>query len=80
MLIGGTNLVVSDRGFPGIVLRFVAKAIARDGCAVEVDAGDHGVWLATSAHNPDRLDEARLVRGLCHQFGWPANPEPRVLA
>ena len=36
---GGTNLVVADEGFGGIVLRYVAHTIARDGTAVIADAG-----------------------------------------
>jgi len=36
---GGTNLIVSDQGFRGIVLRFTADGIASQGSAVEADAG-----------------------------------------
>jgi UDP-N-acetylmuramate dehydrogenase len=36
---GGTNLIVSDAGYPGIVLRFTANAIAADGPRVTVQAG-----------------------------------------
>ena len=36
---GGTNLIVSDAGYRGIMLRFVARAIVRDGDAVMADAG-----------------------------------------
>ncbi len=36
---GGTNLIVSDDGFPGIVLRFTASRIEREGACVRVDAG-----------------------------------------
>ena len=35
----GTNLIVSDAGFPGIVLRFTAGEIGHDGAAVHVQAG-----------------------------------------
>jgi UDP-N-acetylmuramate dehydrogenase len=35
----GTNLIVSDRGFPGIVLRLAANAIARDGSTLRAEAG-----------------------------------------
>jgi len=35
----GTNLIVSDRGFPGIVLRLVTREIARDGIRVGAEAG-----------------------------------------
>ena len=36
---GGTNLVVSDSGYNGIVLRYVASGIRHHGARVEVDAG-----------------------------------------
>jgi len=36
---GGTNLVVADEGFPGIVLRYTADRIRADGARVTVDAG-----------------------------------------
>src|SRR5712692_7284582 len=41
---GGTNLVVSDEGFPGVALRYTAGAIEIDGnpsrnCLVRVEAG-----------------------------------------
>jgi UDP-N-acetylmuramate dehydrogenase len=36
---GGTNLIVSDSGFRGIVLRFTADAIEYDGTRVRVAAG-----------------------------------------
>jgi UDP-N-acetylmuramate dehydrogenase len=35
----GTNLIVSDQGFDGIVLRLSAKAIGRDGATVHAEAG-----------------------------------------
>src|SRR3984885_10062389 len=35
----GTNLIVSDRGFDGIVLRLTAQAIERDGETVRAEAG-----------------------------------------
>lgn len=35
----GTNLIVSDQGFDGIVLRFTPKSIERDGTTVRVEAG-----------------------------------------
>jgi UDP-N-acetylmuramate dehydrogenase len=35
----GTNLIVSDAGFDGIVLRLTAQAIDRDGATVRVEAG-----------------------------------------
>src|ERR1700722_16861699 len=36
----GTNLIVSDQGFDGIVLRLAAQAIGRDGATVHAQAGD----------------------------------------
>ena len=36
---GGTNLVVSDSGYDGIVLRYVGRGIRHHGAQVEVDAG-----------------------------------------
>src|SRR5271156_6360528 len=35
----GTNLIVSDRGFDGIVLRLTSKAIEREGATVRAEAG-----------------------------------------
>jgi UDP-N-acetylmuramate dehydrogenase len=35
----GTNLIVSDRGFDGIVLRLTARGIERDGPTVRAEAG-----------------------------------------
>jgi UDP-N-acetylmuramate dehydrogenase len=35
----GTNLIVSDRGFDGIVLRLAAKVIDREGATVRAEAG-----------------------------------------
>ncbi len=36
---GGTNLIVDDDGFPGVVVRYVAKRIEIDGGRVRVEAG-----------------------------------------
>jgi UDP-N-acetylmuramate dehydrogenase len=36
---GGTNLIVSDAGFRGIVLRYTAARIVSEGCTVTADAG-----------------------------------------
>jgi len=36
---GGTNLIVSDAGFPGIVLRFTGAAIESDGVSMHAQAG-----------------------------------------
>ncbi len=36
---GGTNLVVSDAGFDGVVLRYTGARIIRDGLLLRVDAG-----------------------------------------
>src|SRR5712692_729208 len=35
----GTNLIVSDAGFPGIVLRFMASRIETEGLSVRAQAG-----------------------------------------
>lgn len=35
----GTNLIVSDEGFRGVILRYTAAAIRREGALVECDAG-----------------------------------------
>lgn len=35
----GTNLIVSDRGFDGIVLRLTSKAIEREGATLRAEAG-----------------------------------------
>ncbi|MGB8540865.1 MAG: UDP-N-acetylmuramate dehydrogenase, partial [Candidatus Acidiferrales bacterium] len=35
----GTNLIVSDRGYDGIVLRLTAKSLKQDGATVRVQAG-----------------------------------------
>jgi UDP-N-acetylmuramate dehydrogenase len=36
---GGTNLIASDQGFPGAVLRFTSGRIEFEGCRVTVEAG-----------------------------------------
>lgn len=36
---GGTNLVVSDTGFDGVVLRYTGSRVARDGMLLRVEAG-----------------------------------------
>jgi UDP-N-acetylmuramate dehydrogenase len=36
---GGTNLVVSDDGFDGVVVRYSARAVKQDGDALEAEAG-----------------------------------------
>jgi UDP-N-acetylmuramate dehydrogenase len=36
---GGTNLIVDDEGFPGVVIRYVANNIEIDGTRVRVEAG-----------------------------------------
>jgi UDP-N-acetylmuramate dehydrogenase len=36
---GGTNLVVTDDGFPGAVVRYTAKKIEFEDCRVRIDAG-----------------------------------------
>ncbi len=36
---GGTNLIVADEGFPGIVLRYTARGIEASGAGIRVQAG-----------------------------------------
>jgi UDP-N-acetylmuramate dehydrogenase len=36
---GGTNLIPADEGFPGVILRYTAKAIEANGVLVTVEAG-----------------------------------------
>src|SRR5580700_10549235 len=36
---GGTNLIVDDNGFPGVIVRYVSKNIEIDGTRVRVEAG-----------------------------------------
>jgi len=36
---GGTNLIVDDEGFPGVVVRYVPKNIAIEGLRIRVEAG-----------------------------------------
>ena len=36
---GGTNLIVADAGYPGVVLRFTASTMRVDGDRITVDAG-----------------------------------------
>ena len=49
---GGTNLIVSDRGFDGVVLRYTGSHLARNGLTLRVEAGailqdvvDHSIGL-----------------------------------
>ena len=39
MIGGGTNLIVDDRGFAGVITRYVANALEIDGTTVRVEAG-----------------------------------------
>ena len=61
---GGSNLVVREAGFPGIVLRYVQKAIVFDGLQVEVSSG---------ANLQDLVDEtiAHGLQGLQTMTGIP---------
>ena len=61
---GGTNLVVSDAGYDGIVLRYIAKGIRHHGTQMQVDAG------AELNHLIDSLNEAGL-KGLETLAGIP---------
>jgi UDP-N-acetylmuramate dehydrogenase len=49
---GGTNLVVSDTGYDGVIVRFTGAKIARDGLRLTIESGavlqdvvDHGIAL-----------------------------------
>lgn len=61
---GGANLVVSDAGYDGIVLRYVASGIRHHGARVEVDSG------AELNHLIDSLNSAGL-KGLETLAGIP---------
>lgn len=37
---GGSNLLVADRGFDGVVLRVVIRGVRREGCRYDVGAGE----------------------------------------
>jgi UDP-N-acetylmuramate dehydrogenase len=39
MIAGGSNLIVADEGFPGIVVRYAASGIRVEGAAVSADSG-----------------------------------------
>jgi UDP-N-acetylmuramate dehydrogenase len=47
---GGTNLIVSDQGFQGVVLRYIADDIRHEGNRVHVDAGAELNNLVDSAN------------------------------
>lgn len=61
---GGTNLIVDDAGFPGVILRYTAPAIEIEGCRVRVEAG---------AVLQDLVDQTvdRSLRGLETMTGIP---------
>jgi UDP-N-acetylmuramate dehydrogenase len=61
---GGTNLIAADEGFPGVVVRYVAKNIEIDGNRVRVEAG------AVLQDLVDRTIDAGL-RGLETMTGIP---------
>ena len=61
---GGTNLIAADEGFPGVVVRYVAKNIEIDGTRVRVEAG------AVLQDLVDRTIDAGL-RGLETMTGIP---------
>jgi UDP-N-acetylmuramate dehydrogenase len=54
LLAGGSNLVLPDAGWPGVVVRIETRGIARDGAVLEVQAGEP--W--------DDLVEAAVEHGL----------------
>src|SRR5580692_1854475 len=61
---GGTNLIVSDDGFPGAVVRYVGASIEFDGALVTVDAG-------AMLQNLVDASIARGLRGLETMTGIP---------
>lgn len=61
---GGTNLIVSDEGYQGVVLRYIAAGIRHAGNRVQVDAG------AELNHLVDSLNQAGL-KGLETLAGIP---------
>ena len=61
---GGTNLIAADEGFPGVVVRYVAKSIEIDDTRVRVEAG------AVLQDLVDRTIDAGL-RGLETMTGIP---------
>jgi UDP-N-acetylmuramate dehydrogenase len=40
VMAGGSNLVVADEGFPGVVVRIVSRGVRADGSVLEVAAGE----------------------------------------
>ncbi|HYL34814.1 MAG TPA: UDP-N-acetylmuramate dehydrogenase [Bryobacteraceae bacterium] len=62
----GTNLIVSDAGFPGVVLRFTGRAIQNQGGTVQVQAG-----AELQALVDDCID--RGLRGLETMTGIPGS-------
>src|ERR1700722_19143881 len=61
---GGTNLIAADEGFPGVVVRYVAKTIEIEGTQVRVESG------AVLQDLVDRTIDSRL-RGLETMTGIP---------
>lgn len=62
---GGTNLVVSDQGFPGVVLRFTAAGIQALGNCVRADAGAELQHLVdfTTSHGLQGLETMTGIPG-----------------
>jgi UDP-N-acetylmuramate dehydrogenase len=62
---GGTNLVVSDEGFPGFVLRYTSAALEIDGSMVRVAAGGvlQDLVDATIAHGLRGLETMTGIPG-----------------
>jgi UDP-N-acetylmuramate dehydrogenase len=62
---GGTNLIVSDAGYRGIMLRFVARSISSAGECVTVDAGAELQELVdfTTAHGLKGLETLAGIPG-----------------
>src|SRR5437762_12776655 len=62
---GGTNLIVSDAGYRGIMLRFIARSISAAGECVTVDAGAELQALVdfTTAHGLKGLETLAGIPG-----------------
>jgi len=74
---GGTNLVVSDEGFRGIVLRFTASGIVAAGARVAAEAGA-GLQQVVDFAIERGLGGLETLAGIPGSLGAPstATPEP----
>lgn len=64
----GTNLVVSDAGFRGTVLRYTASAIRREGHFIECDAGAELMTLVRTTVDQD-LEGIQTLMGIPGSVG-----------